>query len=605
MKYPYLCDEQRLHYLELLSERFKLAPAYPNSKVPIGENWNNPLPFQRFNKNDFIGNNAVILTGKLSDVLVVDVDNMELFDFMKKRLKVSIPKTFTVKSGKRGYHYYFNYPKDGRTYTTKLKEIFGIELIGDGKCVVSPKSIHPETFNSYEVTENFRPVDPPQWLINLYWDDRAALKKVIIEKDKRISSNIRELIEQKTPIGKRSDVMWEVLCSLVKEFSEEQIFYIFYTYPVGEKFISVGNTKIEWLSKQIEKAKAHVSNEQGTVEINETEEDEYYNSIINNIDVEFGAKFIHSEPPKVDPIIEGLLPYKGNLVIIGPPGIGKSIFTLNLSMYVGNPPANGIFDLLNVPKAIKSVFLQSENDQQTLWDRVRKITSADNDMLKGYQNVFIPGFNGRVRCIGFDFNSKHFRKLLMTLKHKTDAQMLIIDPAISFLGAEENNNTEIRKSLDALISVTTDLDMSVILVHHPGKAGNMGVYTGRGASAIADWASNLMTLNYSSHGNVKCIKVTVEKSRTSSVIDPFYVMLDENLIFKKYDPYGPLISTVIQVLMQNGATINTQAEFIKQIRLYDDKISVSSAKQAIEEAVNQKLISTMDGKRNSKTFTIR
>jgi len=260
--------------------------------------------------------------------------------------------------------------------------------------------------------------------------------------------------------------------------------------------------------------------------------------------------------------------------------------------------------LLNVPKPVKSVFLQSENDQYSIWNRVHTITSANPGMKFGYRNVFIPSFNNRARCIGFDFRSENFRKLLMNLKDKTDAQVAIIDPAISFLGAEENSNSEIRASLDSLTRVATDADMSVILVHHPGKMGNMGVYTGRGASALPDWASNLMTMNVVSINNTKCVKITIEKSRTSAVIDPFHIMLNENLIFKKYEPHVGLVSTIIQVLLENGGTINTQAGLLDAIKQYDSNISVSGVKKAIEQAAEQKLIRITVGSKNSKSFSI-
>jgi len=602
---PLLSSEERLQYLEQLSKRFVLAPAYPNTKVPIGKNWNNPDPHQPFNRTDYIGNNAVIVTGKPSDLFVVDVDNVELFSFLIKKLNVEIPKTFKVKTGSGKFHIYFNYPKDGKDYRKKKKKVLGVDLMGDGGCVVSPKSIHPDTKQSYEVIENILPVDPPQWLIDLYWDNRAAWKNVDVRTSKHISNEIKELIINNAEKGKRSEAMMSVIDSLVsKGFSDEQIFYTFYSYSIGEKFISVGDTRDEWLSKQIEKARSYVSTNQGLLELLESDKDEYYNSIINNIDVGFGEKFIQAAPPKVAPIIEGILPQKGCLVIIGPPGIGKSLFTLNISMHMGNPPAKGIFELLNVPKPVKSVFLQSENDQYSLWNRVRTITSADPGMKSGYRNVFIPSFNGRSRCIGFVFRSEYFRKLLMTLKQKTGAQVAIIDPAISFMGAEENSNSEIRASLDSLTRVATDADMSVILVHHPGKVGNMGVYTGRGASALADWASNLMTMNIVSMNNTKCVKITIEKSRTSAVIDPFHIMLNENLIFKKYEPHVGMVSTIIQVLLQNGGTISTQAGLLDAIKQYDSNISVSGVKKAIEQAAEQKLIRITVGSKNSKSFSI-
>jgi len=82
---PLLSSEERLQYLEYLSKRFVLAPAYPNSKVPKGKGWNNPDPHQPFNRTDYIGNNAVIVTGKPSDLFVVDVDNVQLFNFIIKK----------------------------------------------------------------------------------------------------------------------------------------------------------------------------------------------------------------------------------------------------------------------------------------------------------------------------------------------------------------------------------------------------------------------------------------------------------------------------------------------------------------------------------------
>ena len=603
---PLLSSEERLQYLEQLSKRFVLAPAYANSKVPIGKDWNHPDLSKQFNKNDYVGKNAVIITGKTSDVFVVDVDNVELFNFMIEKLNPDFPKTFTVRTGSGKFHIYYKYPRDGREYRKKTKKVFGIDLMGDGGCVVSPKSIHPDTKQAYEVIENVLPVDPPKWLIDLYWDDRPAWKNVDIAKDRRISDPIKDLILNGVAKGKRSEAIMSVIDSLVsKGFSDEQIYYVFYSYQIGEKFRSVGNTRDEWLSKQIEKARAYVSTNIATMELYETDKEEYYNSIIDNVDVDFGRKFSESVPPAAEPIIEGVLAKGGCTVLVGGSGIGKSVLTMNLSMWAAVAPPNGIFGMLKVPKPVKSVFLQSENDQHTLWDRVHKITSADPDMKEGYRNVFIPSFNGRARCIGFDFRSEYFRKLVMILKAKTKADVLVVDPAISFLGAEENSNSEIRESLDALTRIATDANMSVILVHHPGKMGNMGVYSGRGASAIADWASNLLTLNTVKLSNVKCIKVTVEKSRTSSVIDPFYIQMDQNLIFRKYDPHGPLVSTVMEVLMQNGGTISTQAGFLDAIKLYDDSISVSGAKKAIEQAADQKLISIKVGTKNSKSFTIR
>jgi hypothetical protein len=599
-----LYEERRLKYLRDLSKRFKLAPAYPFSKTPIGNDWNNPGKIKDYNDNDFLNKNAVILTGKVSDVFVLDIDHVELFNYSAKKYGWTSPKTFTVKTG-NGFHYYFNYPNDGRGYRKKSKKVLGIDLIGDGGCVVSPYSYHPDTKQPYHVIEPMLPVDAPQWLIDLYWDDRPEWKNVNIKNAKRIPSEIKSLIENGTETGKRSEAMMSVINSLIaNQYSDEQLFSIFYTERIGQKFMSVGATKNEWLEKQINKARKFVSENQSSLELYESDKDTYYNTILKNINVNFGRKFIDSAPPTTDPIIEGILPIGGQTVLIGPTGVGKSIFTLNLSMWAGISPANGFFGMLKVPKPVKSVFLQSENDQYTLWQRVIKITSADPEMKDGYRNVYIPSYAGRARLIGFDFRSEYFRKLMVTLKTKTGADIAIIDPAISFLGCDENSNTEIRSSLDSLTKVATELSISVLLVHHPGKVGITNVYTGRGASALADWSTNLITLSPVQLSNVNCIKLTVQKSRTSSSIDPFHIIMNDDLIFEKYNPHGNLIDTILEVLMQNGGKFSTQSNFLDAIKMYDDSISIAGAKKAIQEAANQGLINIIAGTKNSKSFSI-
>jgi hypothetical protein len=600
-----LMSNQRLEYLQQLSDRFVIVPAYAKSKVPIGNEWNNPDRIQPFNKNDFVGNNAVVLTGKLSDVFVLDVDNLGLFNFMLKRLNVSVPKTFSVRTGSGNFHYYFSYPKDGRTYRKKTKNVFGIDLLGDGGCAVAPASIHPDTNKAYEVIENVLPADPPQWIIDLYWDDRPEWKNVTIKNAKRIPSEIKSLIENGAEIGKRSEAMMSVIDSLVaNRYSDEVIFSIFYTEPIGQKFMSVGTTRNQWLEAQIDKARKFVAENPPSIELHGSKNENYYNDIIENVDVTFGRKFVDSAPPAAEPIIQGILPLGGQTVIIGPPGVGKSLFTLNLSMWAGFSPANGIFGMLKVPKPVKTVFLQSENDRFTLWERIHKITSADQDMLIGYRSVFLPSYAGRVRLTGFNFRSDHFRRLMETLKAKTGAGIVTVDPAISFLGADENNNSEIRSSLDSLTRVTTDLNLSIILVHHPGKIGNTGVYSGRGASSLADWCTNLITLSPVLLSSVNCIKLTVQKSRTSSSIDPFHIIMNDDMIFEKYNPHGNLIDTILEILIQNGRKFNTQSNFLDAIKLYDDSISIAGAKKAIQEAANQGLINIIAGTKNSKSFSI-
>jgi RecA-family ATPase len=82
-------------------------------------------------------------------------------------------------------------------------------------------------------------------------------------------------------------------------------------------------------------------------------------------------------------------------------------------------------------------------------------------------------------------------------------RLLVLDPLISYHSKNENDNAEMRKTLDALTRLCEDTNAAVLVVHHAGKAGTGG--GARGASAITDWASNIMSLDPIDpfHGNIR------------------------------------------------------------------------------------------------------
>ncbi|HBH47640.1 MAG TPA: hypothetical protein DDX98_03320, partial [Bacteroidales bacterium] len=82
------------------------------------------------------------------------------------------------------------------------------------------------------------------------------------------------------------------------------------------------------------------------------------------------------------------------------------------------------------------------------------------------------------------------------------------------------------------------------------------------------------------------------------------IIMNDDMIFEKYNPHGNLIDTILEILIQNGGKFNTQSNFLDAIKLYDDSISIAGAKKAIQEAANQGLINIIAGTKNSKSFSI-
>ena len=107
--------------------------------------------------------NYGIPCGPVNGVLVLDIDNMELFRASGNR---ESPPTFTVKTAK-GFHLYYKYPKaNGSVYKNIGNQSCGYDIRGCGGQVVGPGSVHVDTGVIYEVYRDLPLTDPPQWMLD-------------------------------------------------------------------------------------------------------------------------------------------------------------------------------------------------------------------------------------------------------------------------------------------------------------------------------------------------------------------------------------------------------------------------------------------------------
>lgn len=153
---------------------WSIFPIVPLAKTPI-INWK---PCQRKAASeeqikkwwkDFPFSSIGLATGKISNLIVLDVDGEEGAKYIKDR---GIPPTPCVKT-KKGYHYYFKHPGFSVQNFAKKK---GLDLRGDGGYVILPTSKHPSGIK-YEWTispEKEDLADPPAWLLQLITEKKEG-----------------------------------------------------------------------------------------------------------------------------------------------------------------------------------------------------------------------------------------------------------------------------------------------------------------------------------------------------------------------------------------------------------------------------------------------
>lgn len=86
------------------------------------------------------GRGMAIITGKVSNLLVVDIDSQSSFDNLQKYLKNV--KTVIVRTPGGGWHYYFKY-RDGFGNRAKIDQD-GLDIRAEGGYVIAPPSLYPD-----------------------------------------------------------------------------------------------------------------------------------------------------------------------------------------------------------------------------------------------------------------------------------------------------------------------------------------------------------------------------------------------------------------------------------------------------------------------------
>ncbi|UQD53395.1 hypothetical protein C0971_16235 [Bacillus methanolicus] len=175
---------------------FGLTTQPLNGKRPLLKNWSTRFIQSPLTKNDIINGiqndngklitfknqNIGILTGKVSNCIVVDFDCMETYQKLEQKYG-PFPRTWTVESS-RGRHLYFNYDETIASCTP----IPHVDILSDKKQVVAPPSIHPsgKKYKWLISPKDVQKANLPDWLVEIIHDQ----KKIKTENKSKYSSTL-------------------------------------------------------------------------------------------------------------------------------------------------------------------------------------------------------------------------------------------------------------------------------------------------------------------------------------------------------------------------------------------------------------------------------
>lgn len=183
-----------------------------SGKTPTEKKWTSLPPTKKEEASHFADGNFGIRTGKISKVVVMDIDRKSggfrtLRELKEEGLYLAgVPK---VRTGGGGVHYYFRLPDCVEIRNSAGKLGKGIDIRGEGGQVVAPPSVHPDTKKEY------------RWLTSPN-GSMPDFPRFLIEKLKQEKSDAIHVPTNSVPQGQRNTYLTSRAGSLrTRGFSQE------------------------------------------------------------------------------------------------------------------------------------------------------------------------------------------------------------------------------------------------------------------------------------------------------------------------------------------------------------------------------------------------
>lgn len=568
-------------------------------KSPIWKNF--PQHSVRRTKNlqakYFKPERAGICCGPASNLLVLDIDNPCMFKkwCQKNSIEIDFSETLIISTGRAtaGYHVYFEYPNPQINHEyrqKKIGQVFSIQ--GIRTIVIAPGSLHPATRSVYKVINNKPIQKPPKWVLDISLTKEDG-KNIMEEKKEYVESSVNEaftnlslkyqhnltdtqisMLNQDVPPGERSEQIFSAILSLLRSGkSDDDIVDIILDVPLGKRAYEKKNPK-EYLIGEINRAKEKINGQaliQSPSDQVKKKKDDNRSSRYQDF-VSMTLDEIQATTVQFEFLIKDLWPKGESFLLSGEGGCGKSLFALNLALDLvaeGNTKFLEIFDVIGDNRVL---FLQSENSKAMTKARIDIITKKYPVYCNYFNKIRFLGINGDIRISGDIVKDKMLKELVYSQITAHEANVLIIDPLISFHSADENSNDKMRKVMDSITEVTDKHKISIVVIHHETKdfikAKKAG---GRGASAIGDWAAysfNLMP----PRKKMEYHRLTPNKSRDLELPSPIQLHLSKDLRFVPFSSSQvPAVLTTQNILVsivKSQGKINSFNDLYEEYKKY-------------------------------------
>jgi len=298
--------------------------------------------------------------------------------------------------------------------------------------------------------------------------------------------------ESEVEIGERSDKLWEIEISLLESGLPILTVIDIITMCPWNKFKGRKNER-EQIYNEVLKADKYVKTKPKNRETINTEikKDSHFD---NSWAISFSA-FTSKKINKPEWLVEGIWQHGTYGMIAGEPKTYKSIQATDLALSVASGRA--YLNYFPVQTTGTVLYVQEENNEQTVQDRVFKIASSKGLLTSTPYGWQLPNdlplyFSNNY---GINLTDQNSKILLEQTIQELNPILLILDPLYMMLGGvDENSATEVSDILKWLTYLRNKYGLSIMVCHHYNKSNtsSRGGQRVRGSSAFHAWVESAM-----------------------------------------------------------------------------------------------------------------
>jgi RecA-family ATPase len=235
-------------------------------------------------------------------------------------------------------------------------------------------------------------------------------------------------------------------------------------------------------------------------------------------------ELLKKDIPKIEYLVEGIIPKAGLVYCFGSPGSFKTNFLLYLAMK--GAIGENVLDF-EVKNKFRTLWLDEENRDIGMKDKVLKIANGigiENSDLKNINILISEGFNilNKIALDNLDYYIKKFAP-----------QLVVIDSIAKVFPLSERNEGDVRKIFTFLKPFITKYGITFIIIHHARKKSFMQFSRDMedisGSREFAAMADSILLLDEMKNGSYMLKQV---KNRYSQKVyaENFEVTGDDEII---------------------------------------------------------------------------